>query len=151
MLRCRSVVNLPLVCLVLLALLTGAAPAAEKRIALVVGNGAYRSLPALKNPPNDAEDVAAALTSLGFEVTKGIDLDRRATEAAVAKFAKDAADADLSFFYYAGHGMQVASHNYLIPVDAKLESEADVSRDAVQLDELMNALASGKGGRVIFL
>src|SRR5579863_6145452 len=101
---------------------------AESRVALVIGNGGYRSVPQLANPPNDARDVADALKALGFSVTLGVDLDQDQMERAIAGFALSAAQADVSLFYYGGHGMQVASHNYLIPVDAQLHTPADIER-----------------------
>ena len=99
--------------------LVAAAPAwAETRVALVIGNGGYRSVPELANPPNDARDVADALKALGFAVTLGVDLDQARMQRAIDDFARGAATADVSLFYYGGHGLQVAAHNYLIPVDA---------------------------------
>jgi len=75
---------------------------AEGRFALVIGNGAYKGVPALANPPNDAKDIAAALKSLGFTVTLGIDLDQAGMQRTIAEFAGQAAEADASLFYYAG-------------------------------------------------
>src|SRR5260370_5476616 len=89
-----------------LAMATGAARA-ETRVALVIGNGAYRSVPSLDNPPNDAKDVAAELRTLGFKVTAGVDLNQASMEHALAEFARAAASADVSLFYYGGHGLPV--------------------------------------------
>jgi hypothetical protein len=102
-------------------LLVGGAAAAQKRVALVIGNGGYEALNDLKNPPADAEDIGAVMETLGFSVRTEIDLDRMEMIEAFARFAAEAADADVAFFYYAGHGMQVASENYLLPVDAELQ------------------------------
>ncbi|MCG8563013.1 MAG: caspase family protein, partial [Hyphomicrobiales bacterium] len=106
---------------------------AEKRVALVVGNSAYKHAASLKNPQNDATGMAAALRRLGFRVFEGTDLDRRAMEARIRDFANDIADADVALFYYAGHGLQVNGTNYLAPVDATLKAEADLDFEAIPL------------------
>jgi tetratricopeptide (TPR) repeat protein len=124
---------------------------AETRVALVIGNGAYREVATLANPPNDAKDVAAELSTLGFKVTVGADLDQASMERKIADFSKAAASADVSLFYYGGHGLQVAAHNYLIPVDAELHSEEDIYRHTVPFDEVLKAQEQGKGVHLIFL
>jgi len=83
------------------------APArAEKRVALVIGNGAYREVPRLLNPRNDAEDVAAALRRGGFETIVGLDLDKAEMEEKTISFARAARTADIAIFYYSGHALQ---------------------------------------------
>ena len=124
---------------------------AETRVALVIGNGGYRSITTLANPPNDAKDVAAQLTALGFNVTFGVDLDRATMEGKISAFGKAAANADVSLFYYGGHGVQVASHNYLIPVDAQLHSEEEIYQHTIHLDDVIKALEQGKGIHLVFL
>ena len=124
---------------------------AETRVALVIGNGAYRDIAALANPPNDAKDVAAELGSLGFKVTVGEDLDQATMERKIADFGKAAATADVSLFYYGGHGLQVAAHNYLIPVDAQLHSEEDIYKHTVSFDNVLKAQEQGHGVHLIFL
>src|SRR5687767_2335924 len=79
---------------------------AEKRVALVIGNAAYVNTPALSNPVNDAEDMAAALERVGFKVQIERDLTKRGMEGALARFARSAEDADAALFFYAGHGIQ---------------------------------------------
>src|SRR3712207_1385785 len=97
------------------------AGAAEgRRVALVVGNGAYAETAALPNPPNDARAVAAALRGLGFEVLEAADLDHPAMLEALAGFAERLEGARVGLFFYAGHGLQVAGENYLVPVNARL-------------------------------
>ena len=137
----------------LLALVALAAlPArAETRFALVIGNGAYRNVPALANPPNDAKDIAAALKSLGFKVTLKLDLDLAAMQRAIDEFALESADADVSLFYYAGHGFQLAGRNYLIPVGAELHQPSDVASRTVALDPVLAELGKGKGSHLVFL
>src|SRR5262249_17942587 len=89
---------------------------AETRVALVIGNGAYKSVPTLPNPPNDAKAVAAALTRSGFDTILATDLDERGMEDATIKFAREARTADVALFYYSGHALQFNGVNYLAPV-----------------------------------
>ena len=96
---------------------------AEKRVALVIGNGAYEATTRLANPPSDAADMAAALAKLGFEVVAVVDGDRAVMTAAIRRFGKMSAGADVALFYYAGHGIQVGSTNYMLPVSAELAGE----------------------------
>ena len=100
-----------------------------QRIALVVGNGAYRSVDRLANPPNDARLMARTLQGAGFTLIGGgpqIDLDKRHFEAAVQQFGRALAGADVALFYYSGHGMQVQGVNWLVPVDANPSSPRDL-------------------------
>jgi TPR repeat protein len=124
---------------------------AESRFALVIGNGAYKSVPALANPPNDAEDVAATLKSLGFKVTLKLDLDLAAMQRAIDEFALESANADVSLFYYAGHGLQLAGRNYLVPVGAELRNVDDFATRTVALDAVLAELGRGKGVHLVFL
>src|ERR1700753_1559701 len=108
-----------------------AAPAAaDTRVALVIGNGAYIHVPHLPNPAHDAQDVAAALKRTGFDVIVGVDLDQAGMQDASIRFARAARSADVALFYYSGHAMQYAGVNYLVPVDAELRDEADLRRMA---------------------
>lgn len=110
----------------------------HKKVALVIGNSAYEHSPELANPHNDAEAVANALTALGFEVISGLDLNNAATELKVREFAKAAKTADLSLFYYAGHGLQIGGENYIVPVDAKVEDETAVSFELINVATITN-------------
>ena len=137
---------------VVVALALAAPPAwADSRFALVIGNGAYKNVPALANPPNDAKDVAAALKSLGFKVTLKLDLDLAAMQRAIEEFALESTDADVSAFYYAGHGLQLAGRNYLVPVGAKLRRPDDIAAGTVALDPVLAELGKGKGSHLVFL
>jgi uncharacterized caspase-like protein/peptidoglycan hydrolase-like protein with peptidoglycan-binding domain len=107
---------------------------ADRRIALVIGNGAYTQAAPLTNPANDARAVAAALERLGFEVVSGFDMSNADLRKAVRSFADKLVGADVALFFYAGHGLQVAGENYLIPVDAAIRSEADLDFNAVKMD-----------------
>jgi TPR repeat protein len=150
--RPEGLLRLARAALTLVWLAAGASLAqAETRVALVIGNGAYRAFPTLTNPPNDAKDIAAELRTLGFKVTTGVDLDRAGMEHAIAEFARAATSADVSLFYYGGHGLQVAAHNFLIPVDVELHNEEDIYKRAVPLDEILKALEQGGGVHLVFL
>ena len=124
---------------------------AEKRVALVVGNSAYKHAASLKNPQNDATGMAAALRRLGFRVFEGTDLDRRAMEARIRDFANDIADADVALFYYAGHGLQVNGTNYLAPVDATLKAEADLDFEAIPLKLVLRQMQRSARVNLVFL
>jgi len=124
---------------------------AETRVALVIGEGGYHSVPELANPPNDARDVAEALKALSFAVTLGVDLDQARMQQAIDDFAHSAATADVSLFYYGGHGLQVAAHNFLIPVDAQLRSVDDIDKRTIRLDGVLERLAKANGIHLVFL
>ncbi|WP_439359014.1 YARHG domain-containing protein [Bradyrhizobium sp. DASA03007] len=103
--------------------------AAEKRVALVIGNSAYRSVPRLENPANDAQLVADTLQRLGFTLVGGgaqIELDKAGFDNAVQRFGNQLIGADVALFYYAGHGIQVRGANYLVPITANPTRETDV-------------------------
>ena len=121
-----------------------AAPAAAvKRIALVIGNGAYEKVGALTNPPNDARLIARTLRGLGFEVIERIDADQKTMKRALRDFGYklDAAGDDgVGLFYYAGHGLQVNGRNYLIPTSADIQRENDVGIEAVAADSVLETM-----------
>jgi hypothetical protein len=97
---------------------------AERRVALVVGNSNYKTANiSLSNPRNDAQDIAAVLGNLGFEVITTIDAGKREMDLALQRFARLATDADSALFFYAGHALQFQGRNYLMPTDAELEDE----------------------------
>ena len=110
------------------------AASAERRVALVIGNAAYKHAPALANPANDAKAVTAALERLGFEVVSGFDLSNADLRKTVRSFADKLNGADVALFFYAGHGLQVGGENFLIPVDAAIQTEADLDFNAVKMD-----------------
>src|SRR5260221_11845057 len=99
--------------LVSLTLLPAAAQA-DKRVALVVGNSAYQHAPKLANPKNDATDIGAVLRKHGFQVIEGFDLDKVSLEHKVRDFAGPLQGTEVGLFFYAGHGLQVRGHNYLV-------------------------------------
>ncbi len=124
--------------------------AAEKRVALVIGNGAYAYKAQLPNPKHDAEDVAAALKRSNFEVIFATDLGQAEMQDATVRFARAARTADVAMFYYSGHAMQFNGVNYLMPVDARLEDEADLRR-LTRVDDIMNDLQQAKNLRILVL
>lgn len=142
-----------LVALLLLALiaLEPRVAAAEERVALVVGNGAYKNVPPLRNPTNDAADMAASLERLGFAVTlvqdSGFDDLRRA----LIGFGAKARDADMAVVFFAGHGMEVAGENWAIPVDASLTSDSDVENEAIGLKSLSLAVSGARSLGLVIL
>src|SRR3984885_12199209 len=121
---------------VVLAILSASSAAAEKRIALVVGNSAYQSIPRLDNPTNDALLVADTLGKLGFSLVGGgaqVDLDKSRFDSVVQSFGNQLMGADVALFYYAGHGLQLRGTNYLVPVTANPTRETDVDFQMVDV------------------
>ncbi|GLS23483.1 hypothetical protein GCM10007874_65040 [Labrys miyagiensis] len=123
--------------------LAGLAPAwAAQKAALVIGNGAYRSVTPLVNPPNDAADMAASLGRIGYAVTLVRDGDLQAMNDGLRAFLRDADHADSVVIFYSGHGVQVKGRNYLIPVSAKISDELDLDTQALSLDKLLELVDS---------
>src|SRR5271168_4557742 len=134
------------------ALLCGGVAEAERRVAFVIGNSAYKNATSLPNTINDANAVAALFRSVGFEVvTSRTDLGVLDFKRAVRDFLITAETADIAVVYYAGHGIEVGGTNYLIPVDAKLARDYDVDDEAVALDRIIWALQPVKRLRLILL
>src|ERR1700726_3299163 len=118
---------------------------AEKRVALVLGNSAYKNAPPLPNPVNDGAMIAATLKNAGFDVVDSrSDLPALEMRRALRDFSDRARDADIAVIYYAGHGLEVDGTNYLIPVDAKLERDTDVYDEAFSLDRVLLAIEPAK-------
>jgi hypothetical protein len=123
---------------------------ADTRVALVIGNGAYRNVPRLTNPAHDAADVAAALKLVGFETIMATDLDRAAMDEAAIRFARAARNADIALLYYSGHALQFGGVNYLAPIDTQLTDVADLRR-LVRLDDIVADLRQAKNLRILVL
>ena len=117
---------------------------AETRLALVIGNSGYTAVSKLPNPEHDAETIAAALKADGFDVTTVDNLTRAEFIAALDRFSDNATNADWAVVYFAGHGMQLDGVNYLIPVDAKLVADRDVSDEAIALDRVITAVSAAR-------
>jgi tetratricopeptide (TPR) repeat protein len=128
-----------------------AAPAPSSRVALVIGNSAYRNVPALNNPVNDANLITEALKTDGFHVTVADNLDRDGLINALKAFATKADAADWAVVYYAGHGIEMVGTNYLIPVDAKLATDRDVTWETISADDIMTAINGAHELRVVIL
>lgn len=120
----------------------------EKRIALVIGNSNYKPNP-LKNPVNDARDIAAALKKLGFEVIEKTDATQKEMNRAIAQFGEKLNANTVALFFYAGHGMQVRGKNYLIPIDAQIGSESAVRAEAVDMDAVLDQFSASPLSMVI--
>jgi len=124
---------------------------AERRVALVIGNGDYRHSTKLANPRNDASDIAAALRKLSFDVIEGRDLDRRGMEDRIRDFGRKLDRATMALFFYAGHGIQVGGKNYLIPIDAKLERAGDLTLDTIDLGQVLAQMEVERRVNLVFL
>ena len=127
--------------------------AAEKRVALVVGNSGYVHANALPNPVNDAGDMAKALAEVGFEVILGLDLSKSGFDGKVRDFARALEKVDVALLFYAGHGLQVSGKNYLVPVDAKLQVERDLDFEAISLDFVLKQMELDRDDKtnIVFL
>ncbi len=112
----------------------------EKRVALVIGNSAYKNTAALANPRNDAHDMARALEGTGFEVIVALDATKAQMDGALRAFADKLSGADVALFFYAGHGLQVGSQNYLVPTEARLARERDLAFEAVSLEFILRQM-----------
>ena len=119
-------VILSLICM----MFTANAAKAERRVAFVVGNGAYKNVAQLPNPPVDAKAMAAVLRNVGFDVVEGTNLTRDKMTEKLLDFGKKAQGADVAVFFYAGHGIAISGTNYLLPIDADIKSEMDVKLGA---------------------
>lgn len=126
--------------------------AAELRVALIVGIGNYETVPRLPNAAGDAEAMAEMFRQIGFDVvTTRTDVGNLALKRAVRDFEDSAAKADIAVIYYAGHGIEVADQNYLVPADAKLADERDIDDEAVNIDRLIGVLEPAKKLRLLIL
>jgi len=139
-------------CVALAMVLSAGAAWAERRVALVIGNSQYKNASlALTNPKNDAEDVAAMLRTLGFEVIQTTDASKRDFDLAMTKFARLGIDADSALFYYAGHALQYQGQNYLMPTDVELEDEFSLRYQTVSLDDIRASLEQAHGAKIMIL
>ena len=154
--RFAVVVFMALLCSVSAAVAQGqgqaAAPeAAERRVALVIGNSSYKHTTPLTNPRNDASDVAGMLRSVGFEVIEGRDLDKASMDRTIRDFAEALNGAAAALFFYAGHGLQVSGKNYLVPTDARLSTAAALDFEMVRLDLIHSSMEREARTNIIIL
>jgi len=125
--------------------------ALDKKVALVVGNAAYDNAPPLTNSVADAKAMSAAFERLGFEVVYGYDLDLPSFNSKIREFRLKAKDADLTAFFYAGHALQAAGQNYLVPTDALFQDDAALDFEAVKVDFVMRQMRNRDGVSLVFL
>lgn len=129
----------------------GGAPTV-RRVALVIGNGGYKSVRPLPNPPRDAKLIADTLRSTGFQsVTLANDLSRDKFFEALRSFGAEAEKADWAVVYYAGHGFEIGGVNYLVPVDARLAADKDAETEAVALEQVLAAVGAARKLRLVIL
>jgi uncharacterized caspase-like protein len=125
---------------------------ADKRVAFVVGNGAYKNVAALPNPAVDAKSMAKVLRNVGFDVVEGANLSRDKMTEKLLEFGKKAEGADVALFFYAGHGIAINGTNYLLPVDADLKSEMDVKLGAaINIDTTLEQTMADAKVKLVFL
>ncbi len=122
----------------------------KKRVALVIGNSNYK-VGYLKNPQNDATDVAKVLRDLGFVVILEIDADQKKMDTALLRFGRELTNGGVGLFYYAGHGVQVNGSNFLIPVGANIAEERDVKYKALNLAQVLDEMRDAQTGLNIVL
>ena len=139
--------------LIILALLlpVSSVESSAKRVALIIGNSAYKHAGSLANPKNDATDISAALKVVGFEVIQGLDLDRPSMNRIIRKFARSLRNADAGVFYYAGHGIQIHGKNYLVPVDAVLEDASGIDFELIPINLVQRTMERASKSNIIFL
>jgi peptidoglycan hydrolase-like protein with peptidoglycan-binding domain len=124
---------------------------AEGRVAFVVGNSDYENTARLANPANDARLVARSLEAVGFDVTMHLDLTRAEFGAAISDFMARTDGADISIFYFAGHGLQLDGENYLLPTDASLRSTFDVLSESISLSTISEAMRGRADSVLLFI
>lgn len=140
-----------LLCTLTLLAEAGPGQAEGSRVALVIGNSEYTHATSLENPRNDAADMAAALKRLGFKVITGIDLDKANMDRTIRDFAAALTGAKVGMFFYAGHGLQVSGQNYLVPIDAKLTTNAGLDFETVRLELVHRTMERETSTNIIFL
>lgn len=145
----RAAISLFAVIFVLVANVSNAA--AERRVALVIGNSDYKHTSALRNPKHDANDLSVVLARMGFEVIDGTDLNKRDMERRIRDFSNALEGADVGLFFYAGHGLQVNGKNFLAPIDAELKSESDLDFEAVELNLVLRQMERNARINLVFL
>ncbi|MGY4351880.1 putative caspase-like protein [Bradyrhizobium sp. GM7.3] len=132
--------------------LSVSAAKADRRVAFVVGNGTYKNVAQLPNPPIDAKAMAATLRNVGFEVIEGSNLSRDQMTEKLLDFGRKAQGSDVAVFYYAGHGIAVGGSNYLLPVDADIKSEMDVKLGAaINIDLTLEQTMGDAKVKLVFL
>jgi uncharacterized caspase-like protein len=138
--------------LLALVILPGVAGAStDRRVALVIGNGDYKTAVKLDNPVYDAKAVADRLKSLGFQVIEGYDEDVNEMRISVGAFAAALPDSKAAIVYYAGHGVSVDEENYLLPTDIVLKSPADLDLGAISVSLILKQMKRDERVNVVIL
>src|ERR1700716_1745051 len=133
-------------------LVSGNAAFADKRVAFVVGNSAYKNVAPLPNPAIDAKSMAKLLRNVGFDVVEGANLTRDKMTEKLLEFGKKAEGSDVALFFYAGHGIAINGTNYLLPIDADLKSEMDVKLGAaINIDVTLDQTMGDAKVKLVFL
>jgi Caspase domain/Putative peptidoglycan binding domain len=133
-------------------LINADAAKADRRVAFVVGNGTYKNVAPLQNPPLDAKSMAGLLRNAGFDVVEGINLTRDEMTQRLLEFGKKTQGADVAVFFYAGHGIAIDGINYLLPVDADIKSEMDVKLgNAINVDLTLDQTMTAAKIKLVFL
>lgn len=135
----------------LIVLLPSVVQAAEKRVALVIGNASYQTAAVLQNTLNDAEAMSSALKSVGFEVLDGRNLHKDGMGKMLGQFAKMLQGADAGLVYYSGHGLQFEGQNYLISIDSQVEDEFSLRFEATRLEDVIATLQYTSGVKILVL
>jgi hypothetical protein len=133
-------------------LVSADAAKADRRVAFVAGNGTYKNVTPLANPPIDAKSMAGVLRNAGFDVVEGINLTRDKMTERLLEFGKKTQGADIAVFFYAGHGIAVDGINYLLPVDADIKSKMDVKLgNAINVDLTLDQTMNAAKVKLVFL
>jgi TPR repeat protein len=145
-----------LTCPLGLALTAGTAiaagtPDSGRRVALVIGNQNYQYVEPLENPLNDTEEITKVLRQADFDVTVGHNLDKKELEQVVRRFLRELADGDTALFYYSGHALQVGDANFILPVDAKLQSQYDLEFESLKISHLLDYMKAASSLQIVML
>lgn len=135
-----------------LALMSTAAQAEEgRRVALVIGNQDYKYVEPLVNPENDTKEITKVLQKADFDVTVGLNLDKKEMEQVVRRFLRELTDGDTALFYYSGHALQVGDSNFILPVDAKLASRYDLEFESLKVTHLLDYMKAASSLQIVML
>jgi uncharacterized caspase-like protein len=128
-----------------------ASAATQTKVALIIGNGAYKGVPELPNPTNDATAVAGAFLRLGFSVRLVTDASYDEMRRALLEFSQKARDSEMAVVFFAGHGIELGGENWLIPVDAELKTDLDTEQEAISLRSVMLMVSAASKLGVVML
>ena len=126
---------------------------AQERLALVIGNGDYYSVPSLLNPINDAKDMAIVLENLGFKVILKLNASKKTMKKAVREFGRGLHRNDVALFYYSGYALQFNNRNYLVPVNANIKADKNIKLEGFEVKDVLHKMqrANSKGVNIVIL